>query len=794
MKSILNLLISLTFCYSLNGQTISGKVSDEKQKPAEFASVLLLKHSDSSLVKSALSDSKGEYSFSNISNGRYILAISMIGYKKESKILDVSASLITVPPVILKSEGSLLKEVSVTAKRPFLEQRPDKLVVNVDGSAAAAGSTALEVLQKVPGLIVSNDKITMVGKGSPTILIDGRASQYTDITQVLKDVSAANIDKIEVIGNPGAKYDAAGGAVINIILKRNANLGTNGSISLAGGVGLYSKDESRLDRNFYRLNPSLSLNHRKGIINSFGSYSFFHRNQYDRGTFSRIIDGKQLVQENYSPNDADSHNFRLGADFYTDKKNTFGLIVRGFIRDGLREAGNNTNELNGEGGPLLSTFKTLNNTKSKRNNFSGNVNWKHSFDTLGTDLNIDFDYSNFSIRNNSVITTTEGANNYTNTQLIDNPVQLAVLKLDYSRTFGKNTSLEAGGKSSMATIDNFLTYTKSGIVDPDRTTDFKYLENVNAVYTSLQQKLKKWEVKGGLRAEQTVASGEQRSVKVLDRNYIQLFPSLFITRVITSKFSTIMQYSRRVNRPSFQQQNPFIEYIDSLTYTQGNPTLKPETADQYKLSLTYQSQPFFALSYNKKHDVIFDNAPRQDGKLTYTTTENLGTFDNFAAELNFPLNLGKKISGYGGNQVIFNRYQADYLGGTYLKSKWNWLAYWQIAYKPVSSVNFEVSGYYMTKFLNEFITIDNLGSLNFAVQKTFWDKKAKLSLNINDIFFSDNTSGVLKYREIDLSFRQAYESRNARLTFSYSFGNQKLAAARTRKTASEDEAGRVKDK
>ena len=794
MKSALITLLLLTLVFSSKGQTISGKIIDEKRNPSEFVSVLLLRNADSSLVKSELTDNKGNYTFQNISKGTYLIAVSMIGYKKEYKPISVLDTELIVPLITLAPGGNLLKEVSVTAKKPFLEQRPDKLVVNVDGSATAAGSTALEVLQKVPGLIVTDDKITMVGKGSPIILIDGRASQYTDITQVLKDVSASNIDKIEVIGNPGAKYDAAGGAVINILLKRNAKLGTNGSLSLAGGMGLYNKNESPLDRNFYRLNPSFTLNHRKGKINTFGNYSFFHRNQYDRGTFSRIIDGKQLVQENYSPNNADSHNFRVGADFYADKKNTFGFMFRGFLRNGLREAINNTNELDGEGGPLISSFNTLNNTSSKRDNYSGNLNWKHSFDTLGTDLNIDFDYSKFNITNNSIINTTEGSANYTNTQLIDNPVQLVVLKADFSRAFGEKTSLELGGKSSIATIDNFLTYTKSGIVDPERTTNFKYLENVNALYTSFQHKINKWEIKGGLRAEQTVASGEQQSAKVLDRNYVQLFPSLFITRAVTPKLSTILQYSRRVNRPSFQQQNPFIQYIDSLTYTQGNPTLRPETADQYKLSLTYQNQPFFALSYNKKHDVIFDNAPRQDGKLTYTTTENLGTFDNFAAELNFPVKLGKTISGYGGNQVIFNRYQADYLGGTYKKSKWNWLAYWQIAYKPVASLNFELSGYYMTKFLNEFITIDNLGSLNFAVQKTFWDKKAKLSLNVNDIFFSDNTSGVLKYREIDLNFRQAYESRNARLTLSYSFGNQKLSAARNRKTASEEETNRVKDK
>jgi hypothetical protein len=792
MKLAVTTFLCLTLTYFTQAQTISGQVNDNKQRPAEFATILLLKGSDSSLVKSSLTNEKGNYVFNGIEKGRYLISAFLLGYQKSYTSVEVADMNVTANTISLTPAGKVLNEVSITARRPFLEQRPDKLVVNVEGSATAAGSSALEVLQKVPGLIVSNDKVTMVGKGSPTILIDGRTSQYTDITQLLRDVSASNIDRIEVIGNPGAKYDASGGSVINIIMKRNANLGTNGSVSLASGIGLYDRQENLVDRNFYRVNPSLSLNHRSGKINTFGTYSFFHRNQYERGTFTRLIDGRQLIQENYSPNSGDSHNYRFGLDFYADKKNTFGFMLKGFNRTGLREAGNVTKELDGIAGPLQNTFQTQNNTDTQRGDYSANVNWRHNFDSLGTDLNIDLDFSRFRIRNNSLINTTESGTTYVNTQDIDNPVNLGVVKADYTKFFGKNTSLEAGTKASLAVIDNDLTFTQSGVVDRNRTTNFRYIENVNALYTSIQQKFGKWDIKGGVRAEQTIAKGEQASSSVLDRNYIQLFPSLFLTRQINSKFSAVAQYSRRVNRPSFQQQNPFVRFIDSLTYTQGNPELRPETADQYKISLSYQNQPFFALSYNKKQDVIFENAPRQDGKKTYTTTENLGSFDNFAAELNFPINFAKKLSGYGGNQLIYNRYQADYLGGTYKQSRWNWLAYWQIAYKPTSSLNFEVSGYYMTKFLNEFLTIDNQGSLNLGIQKTILNKKGKLSLNVNDILFSDNSAGNLSYRQIDIRFDQYFESRNARLSFSYSFGNQKVKAARSRKTASEEEAGRVK--
>lgn len=791
-------LLILCFLLSLAGYaqtTISARVIDEKQKPMDYATVLLHQSADSVLVKTALTDANGKFSFPGIKAGQYSITISVLGYKKASFQVKAQASALNLPDIQLTLDATMLKEATVVARKSFLEQRGDKLVVNVSGSPIAAGATVFEVLQKVPGVIVSNDQITLVGKGAPIILIDGRASQYTDVSQVLKDMSSANIDRIEVIANPGAKYDAAGGSVINIILMRNANLGTNGNISLASGMSPYSrKTNSMLDRNFYRLSPGISLNHRAGKLNVYGGYNYLKRSYYDYSEFSRIIDVHNFVQQNYTPGEAESHNFRLGADLYADKKNTFGAIIRGFVRDGSESASNDTEQLLANNGQLVSSFNTSNNTQSNRNNVTGNLNWKHRFDSLGTDLNVDLDYSKFNINNSSLITNrlTNGSS-YNNSQIIDNPIQFGVLKVDYSHPFNKNTTLEAGAKSSVATINNYLTYQRNGVTDNNRSTDFLYTENINAAYASIEHKMDKWDFKAGLRGEQTLATGKEKGQQVLNRNYWQLFPSLFITREVNSKLSTVLQYSRRVNRPSFQQQNPFIQYLDSLTYTRGNPLLRPETADQYKVSLNYQNQPFFSLSYNQKHDVIFDHAPRQEGNLTYTTSENLASFENFAAELNFPIQFGKKISGYGGNQFIYNHYKADYLGGRFDRGKWNWLAYWQVSYKPADTWNMEVSGYYMTRFLNEFLILNQRGGLNLAIQKSFMDKRARISLNAYDLLHSDQTNASIIYQEINTVFHQHFDSRNMRLTFSYSFGNQKLKAARNRSTGSEDEANRVKN-
>ena len=792
MKLIL-LLLGFAPVFSLHAQRISGKIADEKQHPLKSATVLLLKQKDSSLVKSSLSDHEGNFSFSAIKEDKYIVSVTMVGYKKHIAIAEVADRDVQMNVIRLTPNTTVLDDVMVTGVKPFLEQKADKLVVNIEGSGTAAGSTAFEVLQKIPGVLVINDKLSVVGKSTPAIMIDGRLSQYTDIMQVLREMSAADIEKIELIINPGARYDATGGAIINIILKRNANLGTNGSLNLNAATGLYKSATAHTDRNFYRHGQGITINHREGKLNIFAGYNFLHRNQFEYNEFDRLISSNRFFQTNYSPSYLNSHAYRAGADYYADKKNTFGVMIRGFSRNGFSGAQNNTWQSDAVTAQPLSSFQTFNNTRTKRINTSVNGNWKHSFDSLGKELNTDIDYSEFTIKNTSdIINRLSNGTEYPSRQIIENPVQLLVLKTDYVHPIGKNSKLEVGVKSGIATINNDLLFTQNGILDKSRSTNFKYRENINAAYASFQHKFNKWELQGGLRMEQTIATGKTQEQLVLDRNYRQLFPSVFVTRKLGKKLSAILQYSKRVNRPGYQQQNPFIQYLDSLTYSKGNPLLKPETANQYKFSFAYNNQPFFSISYNKKHDVIFDNAPNQNGNLTYTTPENLASYENIAVELNFPIELGRKITGYGGNQAVYNHYKANYLGARYDRGKWNWLAYWQVAYKPKPFWNFEISGYYTTQLLNEFIIINNMGSLNVAAQKFLWDKKGKVSLNFSDILFGERTRGEVIYQDINVHFRQWSDTRNIRLTFNYTFGNQKLKATRTRQTASDEETQRVK--
>lgn len=796
MKKFTVLAIQFFLSLSLYAQySIKGTVVDDKQKPAVLATVLLLLPIDSTLLQSTLTDKAGNYQFTGLSAGPYLITVQMVGHQKSYSRISVENGATEVETIQLHTASIMLSDIVVSSSKPFLEQKADKLVVNIETSATASGSNALEILKKVPGVLVRNDKVSLAGKTNVIICIDGKSSSYTDINQVLKDISAATISKIELITNPGAKYDASGGSVINIILKKNARQGTNGSISLSGGAGLYDKEQEGFDRNFYRYSPAINFNFRKGKINLFGNYSYNHRNWFEFNEFDRIVQPARYFQTNLSYYKVNSHNYRAGIDYYADKKNTVGFLLKGFNRDGGNQLKNTTVQSVASTGQDLGDFQTLNTIKLSRNNYSVNMTWKHLFDTAGKELIIDMDYSKFALNNNSnIINNATSVNKTTANQLVNNPLQFGVLKVDYTNPLKEQAVLESGIKITYASIDNFLTFQYNGILDKDRSTEFLYTENINAAYVNYSRKFSNWQLAGGLRTEQTVAKGKSYNNQVLNRNYWQLFPSVLLTRNITTRIAAVAQYSRRVDRPSYQQQNSFILFLDSLTFTKGNPALKPQLTDAFKFSFTYDNHPLFSVSYNKTVDVIFNDAPKQEGTKTFTTPENLGQFKNIAFELNFPIEFGKKVSGHGGNQVIFNHYTANYMGSAYTGKRWNWLAYWQIAYKPVATWNMEVSGYYITKFLTEFFTIKNQGALNVAIQKSILDSRGKFTLNFSDVLFSERSRGNILYQDINVKFRQWEDSRNVRLSFTYSFGNQQLHVVRNRKTASDEENSRVKTK
>ena len=796
------LLFSFLSLFSINLMaqiTIEGRITDAKKQPIAFASVALIAAQDSHLVKGALSAESGFYTIPSVSAGNYRILASSVGFDKVyTPVFEIKDDSKTATvDVTLNDLSQVLDVAVVTAARPLFEQKADRLVVNVANSPIAAGGTAMEILQKVPGVIIIQDKVTLAGSQNVQVWIDGKPSPYQDVNAALRDMPGDQIDRIELITNPGARYDAAGGPILNIILKRNAELGFTGTAQLTlGGFRVNQNDVNGGIQHYYRVNPSVNLNYRGGGWNLFGNATFNNGTYFNAIKINRYIGNEIFKSGNLDETEYTFSNLRFGADYYATKKTTVGVLFKAFQREGDGIAKNltevfaaNTQQKSGE-------FITNNAANSVRKSASANFNVKHEFDSkTGHALNFDVDYNFFDLRNIndlSIYPSLTSSFVSLSQQDVHQPVGLWVSKLDYTLPIDTSFKIETGLKTSLANINNDLNFYRFGERSASESNDFLYKENINAAYINANKTIKKLEFNAGLRVEQTIATGTTQNTKVLDRNYTQLFPNASMLYRIKKGIGVQAAYSKRVNRPSFQQQNPFNNFIDSLTYTRGNPQLRPEIAHATSLFLVFEGQPVAGIEYNRIDNVIIENAPKLEGTKTFTTADNLAVQEKWSFQLNFPIKIKKWLDGYGGNQMIYNSYSADYQGIRYDASRWHWLGYWGVTATLPKDVKLECNGFYMTKFLEEFLVIDNIAGVNLGVSKSFWDKRGRISLNVNDIFYSQPTNATIDLNNIKVDFFQREYSRNARLTFRYQFGNTKVKGSRSRQTGSESETSRIK--
>lgn len=801
MKSILtSLFLAFFIIYGQAQAVVKGNVKDNEGLGLSFASVALINSQDSSLITSNVTNEAGEYKLESIEPGSYLILVSYIGYDDlYSKIFEIKPENRNATVDLTMNESSvMLKEAVIVAKKPFLEQKPDRLVVNVSGSPIAAGKTAQEILRKVPGVVIVQGKVTLGGNGAVQIWLNGKPSPYQDMNALLRDMPGDNIEKIELITQPGAQYDAAGGPILNVVLKRDANLGFKGTASFS--TSYYKYDQRFLgaseDIDYGRLNPSLNLTYRNGKLNAFANAtyndgSYFDGFEVDRFINDEIFDGRNLTISNYL-----YRALRLGADYDITTKTNVGVSANFFVRDG-DEDGKNVTDVYNQLNPELRTnsFATDKIAEGQNKGNYASLNLRHHFNqkkerTFTADVDINR-FSSNDVTDLTIYPIAFPTMTSLSRQTVNQPIDFFVLKSDYTHGIDSSFKITTGLKSSFTTIDNGLIFERNSVVSPGESNRFLYDENINAAYINANKSFKKFEVSGGLRVEQTVVNGKIEGVEVLDRNYTKFFPSVSALYKLNEHLAIQSSYAKRFNRPRFDQQNPFTYFIDSLTYTTGNPTLQPEIFHTTKLNLTYDNQPVFGVSYNKTFDVIIQNAPKLEGTKTFATVENLAEYTNVAIQLNFPLKLGKYIDGFGGNQAIYHAYDADYNGSKFKVDRWNWLAYWGVTATLPKGFKFEVGGFYLTKFLNEFFTIDPIWGLDLGLSKSFMKEKGNVTLGFDDVFNTQNTTARTDFSNIDIDFTQYQFNRKLLLSVRYNFGNTKVKNIQ-RTNASESESSRIK--
>lgn len=707
-------------------------------------------------------------------------------------LLFLKSGIAQVNPDSLKP-GIVLEKVTVKNKKPFIEQAIDKTIVNVQADLLAMGSSAFEIIRRLPGISVTGeDAIGMSGKSGINVLIDGRPTQLAgrDLANYLRALPGGSIDKIELIANPSARFDAQGNAgIINIRLKKILVRGTHGNLGLGYG---------RSDH--YRSNASFQINHRRNRLHTFASISGNNNLQYTFGHLKRQLpDGRDFNNETVDQDRNTDLNYRAGFDFFLNKKSTFGLLVSGYHnRSPFQTPGTTLMSSNGN---IDSSLLTQNNNLFRNNRINTNINY-HYEDSLGQELNLDADHTLFSNSNYTSLTTTfldQDKNRYNyKANLLDvaTRINIYALKADYSRKW-KTVKLETGVKISSVQTANKLAarHLQSGSMKPDtgRSNRFDYSETVYAAYLSVGRSNKKWEYQAGLRAEQSRVKGvsedlDNNRISKPDTTYFNLFPTLFIAFRPNEKNRIGLAAGQRINRPDYQSLNPFETIIDIYSGEKGNPFLRPEYSSNIELKYTYRNAFNLALGYNHTKD-FSQNITRQTAERISSSPVNLGSRHNLYFNIASPLPITPWWDGYLSVTGFYNEFRGSLPEGELKRSTLGLNYYIQQNLRAGKGWSFQVSSWYNAPVREGIFRTRSLGSLDLGVKKSIMKDKGAIRLSMSDLLNTQRWEQDLQFAGMNLQYRRKWESRSIRLQFNWKFGQNKFE---TRHRETNEDASRIK--
>ena len=785
---------------------IKGAAFGPDGEPLSYANVLLHRAADSTLVKLALSDEEGQYNFQSVPAASYWLEVSYVGLPgATSDVFELSGeSVFTVPEIRIEAVANELSEVTVRASRPLLEMKPGKMVFNVEGSTNAVGSDALELLRKAPGVVVdNNENIMLLGKNGVRIYIDGKPSPLssTDLAALLKSMQATEIDAIEIITNPSAKYEAEGsGGIINIKLKKDKKLGANANLNLGFARGWRTQ-----------YNGTLSSNYRNKKVNVFGNYSYFNGGNRNPLSIYREQLGQAFDQRGESNGNWESHNFKTGADFFLDKKSTLGFLVNGNLSNFESFNESETPFWLLSEGEVERVLVANADSKGKRQNLNFNINYL--FDNgKGVSWNIDADYGRFENQ-----TTMDQPNFYYDASISEileeriyhsntpTDIDIYTFKTDHERPL-LNGKFSTGIKTALVRTDNLFRWYNvvngEREIDTNRSNEFTYSEHVNAAYINYSRGFDKWNVQFGLRAEHTHSEGDlerfDSSIESpedhVERNYLDLFPSAGITYQLNAKNSFQLSYSRRINRPSYQDLNPFEDKLDELTFQKGNPFLQPEYANSIQLTHSYNYFLNTTIGFSHTRDMMARLTDTIGTQGSFLTWLNLADQYAYSLGVSGAIPIKKWWNSYTNLTAVHTQNKADYGNNKTVDLKVSTFnIYSQHTFSLPDDFALELSGWYNSPAIwGGTFKMESQWSLDAGLRKKIWGGRGSLKLSVSDIFKTTNWSGVSRFGVLYLRATGGWDSRRVRLGFSYLFGNTQVKKTRRRKAGLDAENRRIK--
>jgi hypothetical protein len=806
MRKLFMLLLSAGLLTSaIRAQKVSGIVKDDQGKGLEKTTVSLLRAKDSVAVKFGATDKTGAYTFAANQKGNYIVSVTHVGYLPTySKSFAVNAGTdFTVPEIRMMKATATLSGVSVSSKKPVVEVKADKMILNVEGTINATGNDALELLRKSPGVLVDkDDNISLSGKNGVQVYIDGKPTPLSgaDLAAYLKSIQSSQIESIELITNPSAKYEAAGNAgIINIKLKKNKSFGTNGSVNAGWNIGTYPK-----------YNGGVALNYRNKKINLFGNYNYNNsKNRNHFHLFRTTSVDSSFDQNSIMVNKNESQGFKAGLDFYANNKSTIGVMVNGNLNDNDI---NNTSITDIAYMPSKLVDRLLianNNSKGSRDNVNFNANYRYA-DTSGHELNVDADYSFYNTRNtqhqpNNIYTANGSTLIQSDIYLILTPSNIDIYstKIDYEQNFKKG-KLGIGGKFSYVKTDNtFQRFYETSNNREDNHNNFNYKENINAVYVNYNRQFKGIMLQAGVRVENTSSKGRSKGFRydyetgsnveidsLIDRNYTDPFPSASVTFNKNPMKQWSFSYSRRIDRPSYQNLNPFEFNLDKYTFQRGNPSLKPQYTNSFGITNVYKYKLTTTLNYSHVADV-FSIVPKNESTKAFITNENVAHQDIVSLNVSYPFQY-KKYSLFFNLNSYYSKFKGDATDYHVDAHVFSFNLYAQQTFKLAKTTTLEMSGFYTAPTIWQgAFKSKALGSIDLGIQQGVLKGKGTVKATVTDVLHTFHFAGTNNSTGQTVKVNGGWESRQFRINFSYRFGSNQVKAARNRKAGTEDEDKRT---
>ena len=795
VRSLLLLLGLFTAALS-QAQSITGRVLDPTSTPIPLANVLLT-DTGNVLLKAAVTDMDGKFHLSSPRSGTFGLVLSAVGFSEDTLSITVGEVDLALGAITMQQNAEVLAGAEITATKPLVTVDPDKMVLNVAEHLSASGANGLELLRKAPGVMIdNNDNIIVEGKSGVQVFIDGRPSPLRgeDLANYLKGLQSTDVESIEIITQPSSKYDASGNAgIINIILKREKGLGTNGTVTAGFVRGKRS-----------RYNGSLNLNHRNQVLNAFANYSTNVGESYNFMNFYRSQNGYEFISRRDLIRGFENHNLQVGADVYAGKRSTIGVQLNA-----------SPSETNINGASYSSIFTEGNTqadsvlfapTESIGSNFSGSANLNYRFkDTTGVALSMDLDMARFERTlldklpnyylspNGETIYTAKIAEQQTPIE-----IQLYSAKFDYERPFlgGK---FSGGGKWAKVETNNTLDYYKEtdGVLglDSSRSNTFNYDEQVYAAYINQSFKLGKWGVQTGVRMEHTESLGDLQSFVETDnetvpRSYTDWFPSGGLTFAQNQINTWALTYSRRIQRPNYTELNPFVYQLDELSSRRGNPFLQPQYTNNYKLTHTYKYTLNTSFSYSHISDFTAQVTQSEDEIRSVMSSLNVADQHIYNLSISYPF----KINNWWSMFANVYGYYANYVANDpafFAVDRTTYGGYAQSTFTLHPKFSLELSGWYNSPSIwgGTYLT-ESLGALNLGAKYDF-SPSGSIRVALNDMLYTQPWDGHTEFAGVVMDGTGGSDSRQVRINLSWRFGDSEVKSAKKRKTGLEDETGRI---